>query len=176
MKLHNILNKIQRVGLPSTTFSSRKSGAGFTLIEIVIVIGIFLLIVSVSLFMSMDIFRGTSRGSERDVIISLIEKARGQAMNNLNRTSHGFCYDAVALTYTVFQGDSCATATVIESFPAGGPFTITEISPAPAILPKGIIFSQLSGTSTWSGTMTLTQAGKTVNISINDEGMIDWSI
>jgi len=150
-------------------FSRRKKGTGFTLIEILIVIAIILFLASMGLFMSFDTFRGSSLNGERYTVISLLEKARGQSMNNLDQTMHGFCFQDP--DYVVFEKDTpttiCSTATKKESF--SGNATLSGIPT------DGIIFEQLSGSPSWSGDMTLTQDGKTITISVNSEGMIDWS-
>src|SRR3989344_9280246 len=62
---------------------------GFTLTEILVVVGIFALLMSFSLVVSLDIYRGDSFRAEQDFVISILQKARSQSINNINETSHG---------------------------------------------------------------------------------------
>lgn len=154
--------------------SSPKSfNQGFTLIEVLVVLGIFILLASLGLFMSFDVYRATFSRSERDMVVVLLEKARSQSLNNVNQTTHGFCFltsGAVVTSYEVFEGSDC-TAAVKELIPAGSDISL---SPSPALPATGIIFSQLSGDSNYTGTITLTQNTQSKTVSINSEGMIDW--
>lgn len=161
MKLPNTL-----IHSPAPLLRRSKSSAGFTLIEILVVIGIFALLSGLGLFMTLDAFRGTSFRSERDIAVSLLQKARSESMNNIGQSSHGFCFDGA--NYIVFDGSDCVTAAVKELTPAG-----SGVLFSPALPAAGIIFAQLSGSATaWSG--TLQQNNKIAALSINSEGMIDW--
>lgn len=139
---------------------------GFTLIELVVVMGILAAIMSLGLLMSMDVYRGFSYRNERDVVVSMLQKARSRSMNNINQTPWGVCY--VAPHYIVFKGTVCTPGSASnETLPA---------SPSAAIaglyLP-GVVFTQLSGTTT-ATTTSITQNGKTSAVSINYEGTIIW--
>jgi prepilin-type N-terminal cleavage/methylation domain-containing protein len=138
--------------------------AGFTLIEIIVVIAIFSALILFGLFMSMETLRGTLQRSERDTIVSLLERARSRAMNNIEQASWGMCY--LAPDYVVFKGTVCSAAAVIDTV-AASPGTATTG------LLAGIVFSQLAGTTT-PATVTVTQGIRTSTIEINYEGTIIW--
>ncbi len=140
------------------------------MIEILVVAGIFILISSLGLFMTLDTFRGTYFRSERDIVVALLQKARSESMNNIDQSMHGFCFYTVTNTYVIFEGTSCISPLAIKELtPAGSGVTFTPSLPA-----AGIVFTQLSGTSTpvWSG--TIGQNNKTSTLSINSEGTIVW--
>ena len=60
--------------------------------EIIIVIAMFGALLALGLFMSMDAYRGFSFRSEEDTVVSLLQKARSRAMNNMNQTPWGVCW------------------------------------------------------------------------------------
>jgi len=65
--------------------ASDRSGAGFSLIETLVVVGLFGMLIALGLLLSMDAWRGTSFQSEQDIVISLLYKARSRAISNINR-------------------------------------------------------------------------------------------
>lgn len=142
----------------------RASSSGFTLIEIIVVIAIFSALVTLGLFMSMDTLRGTLHRSERDIVVSMLEKARSRALANIYQTPWGVC--ANAPDYIIFRGTSCTTLLSTNE-------TIPASAANPAIFSAPIVFSQLSATTT-GGTVTIVQDGRTSTIIVNHEGAIDW--
>ena len=138
---------------------------GFTLIETLIVIGIFMLLASLGLFMAFDSFRSSSLRSERDMVVSLLGEARSDSMNNINQVPHGLGFDGT--NYVEFEGADYTTGTNKEFIPVGSG---TSISGVPS---TGISFSQLAGTTT-SVTLKVIQGSASSTVSINNEGMIDW--
>lgn len=139
--------------------------AGFTLVEILIVIAIFTVLIALGLFMSMETLRGTLHRSERDTVVSLLERARSRAMNNIEQSPWGMCY--LVPNYIVFKGGACAAAAAVDTV-AANPGTATT-----GLLAPGIVFSQLAGTTT-PVAVTVTQSGRTSAITINYEGTIIW--
>lgn len=136
----------------------------FTLIEIVVVLAIFSVLILSGLFMSMDTLRGTLHRSERDVVVSLLQKARSRALANMNQSPWGVCY--IEPAYVIFRGTACTAGLATnEPVPASPANLGTFSSP--------IVFSQLSATTT-AGTVTLIQDGRTSVITVNREGTIEW--
>jgi prepilin-type N-terminal cleavage/methylation domain-containing protein len=138
---------------------------GFTLLEILVVIAIFTVLIALGLFMSMETLRGALSRSERDTVVSLLERARSRAMANIGQSPWGMCY--LAPNYVVFKGTACSAATAVDTV-AANPGTATT-----GLLPPGIVFSQLAGTTT-PASVTVTQSGRTSAITINYEGAIIW--
>lgn len=146
---------------------------GFTLIEIVITIAIFSMLLGMGLIMSMETFRGTIYRSEEGTIVSLFERARSRAMNNINQSSWGVCY--IAPNYVIFKGSSCSAPAVTDSIDAN-----TSVASASNFSSKfpTVVFTQLSGTTTAPVgspfNLAVTQDSRSDVISINNEGTIIW--
>lgn len=145
---------------------------GFTLIEIIIVTAILGIILSLGLFIGVDFFRSYSLRSEENVIVSVLQKARGQSINNINEKKHGVHFEVSPdLKYIIFEGPSYdpsnPTNTIIKS--AYG-ITISG-------LPIDIIFEQLSGNCVSCASPVEIKVNDGVReyaIKINSEGQIDW--
>ena len=134
----------------------------FSLVEILITVALFTILIGLGLFMSMETFRGVGQRSEQEVIVSLLEKARSRAMNNIQQSPWGVC--AQAGVYAVFKGTTCNT--LGDTFPANPNATT-------AGLISGVVFTQLSGTTTPT-VITLTQNSRTSTITIPYEGTLIW--
>src|SRR5258706_4507626 len=89
---------------PNTSRQSK----GFTLVEIAIVIILLMTIISLGLFISFDFYKNFAFRSEKSTIISILQKARSQSLNNIDEVRHGVHFAASPLTYIVFE---CPTAT-----------------------------------------------------------------
>jgi len=152
--------------------SSSKSGfthakAGFTLIEIVVMLGLFAIIATFGLAIGTDTYRRTIFDSERTAIVSLLQKARNQSMNNINEKEHGVFIDADN-GYILFEGNS---------YVPGNPQNqevpkskVTQITTGDA----EVVFKQLSGEVLSPTTITLKDGLKEGDITINAAGGIVW--
>lgn len=154
---------------------------GFTLIEILIVMALLGLIMGLGLFMSMDAYRGYSFRSESSVVVSVLEKARSRAMNNMYGTAWGVCFDSANKAYVTFRGVAYTPgAATNESLPAQAGVTISSLPVCGA--PSPIVFQQLTGKlfpqltpATSIITLTVVEGGHTsASITINNEGTINW--
>lgn len=147
--------------------------SGFTLIEILVVMGILSIILSYSLIVSFDAYRGYTIRSERGIIVSILSRARSRAVTNYFQSMHGVCYDGLAKNYILFQGQSYALATIKETTGAN-PVTAFTSSPSAFFCSNGgVVFTQLSGTST-PVNIVLSGNGQSFPITINYEGTIIW--
>jgi Tfp pilus assembly protein FimT len=126
-----------------------------------IVIGMLTVIFSLGVFFSLDIWRGTSFRSERDIVVSILTKARSRAMANQNESSWGACL--FGGMYVIFQGSTCAAGDTIS--PSGSATTSWPIG--------GIVFDQLSGDSA-GGSVVVTEDNRTATVTVNHEGTISW--
>jgi len=145
---------------------NKKNNKGFSLIEIVVVLGIFILILAVGLVVNLSFFKSDIFSAERRTIVSSLEKARSRAMTNMYQTPHGFCY--IEPNYVIFRGDTCAPASTNEIIGANA-----EIAEhASTILPT-VVFSQLTGTTT-GVTIHITNGIREADIIINNHGTINW--
>jgi Tfp pilus assembly protein FimT len=147
--------------------------AGFTLVELVVVFGLLTMVLALGLFISLDVYRGFGNRSERATIAALLARARSHAIANVGESPWGVCEDTSAKTYALFRGAGYAAgAYVDETVPASGAATVTGMPPCAA--GQGIVFAQLSGTTTATTTVVKEGAGPDSVISINDLGTIIW--
>ncbi|MDZ4243282.1 MAG: prepilin-type N-terminal cleavage/methylation domain-containing protein [Candidatus Omnitrophota bacterium] len=153
--------------LPSTSIHDGRV-SGFTLIEILVVLGLFVLLSALGLFLSMDVYRGNSLRSEKNMIISILQKARSRAMNNINQTKHGVYFQAGQ--YILFQGDAFNPDDDANNQEIKASNNISISFPP---LPFGVVFSQLAATTTPQD-ITLDGQGFSFTIKINDKGRISW--
>ncbi len=150
-----------------TSLSTSSRNKGFTLIEILVVIAILAMLIGLGLFMSMDSYRAYLSRSERDTVVSLLERARSRAMANSFQTTWGLCY--IAPNYIIFRGSTCATGAATNEATPGNPAAsisgLSDTSP--------VVFSQLAGTTT-GAVVTIVEQSKVSTITINHEGTIIW--
>lgn len=158
------------------------TGKGFTLIEILVVIGLLSVVGGFTMLVSLQSFQSSSFRNQRDQIVSILYRARSRAVNNMclgtscvDGKPHGVHFDAATKTHTLFQGerffmrdtaiDQVFTPSYAITF---GPGSITDV-----------VFAQLSGdaTTTPAGSWALTLVdpmGKTSTITFGTEGQIQW--
>lgn len=152
----------------------KKSGAGFTLMEVLIVMGIVGIFMAASLFMDMSSYRGDAFRSEEDSLATSLQTARADALNNINQQKHGVAihpggYDG----YVIFEGETYATRDVSHDEDIKASYNVT-FSPA---TPSEVVFEQLSGNIiSGAGDITLMDSSRnmTATISTNYEGKISW--
>jgi len=146
---------------------------GFTLTEILVTLAIFVLMAGIGLFMSFEAYRGATRRSERDTIVSLLEKARSRAMANTDQSEWSVCYDAG--DYIIAKGATCDDSTAYDRIEANaGVVAASDFSDFES--PNEIIFAQLTGNVVAAPyTIEVVQEGNPPEeITINYEGRINW--
>lgn len=139
---------------------------GITLIEILTAMGILAVILNLGYFVGFDFYKNYALYSEKDVLISVLRKARSQALNNVGATAHG-----------VYINDSSFIIFYGPSFILRNNQYDENIKRAPGISLSGLneaVFQPLTATSTASGTIALSNNRKTFFIDVNYEGRINW--
>ena len=132
-----------------------------------VVIAILSTLVGLGLFMSIDSYRAYISRSEREVVVSVLERARSRAMANIRQTAWGVCY--ITPDYVIFRGNTCTPgAATNEPIPGNPNATITGLDVA-----SPVVFTQLSG-ATAGATVTVTEGARVSTIVINHEGTIIW--
>lgn len=123
----------------------------------------------IGLWVSMDAYRSYSYRSERSIFVSALQKARLEAMVNLNEAPHGIYVEQNK--YTIFQGSAYDAGSSLNKViePPG----VVVITGSPA-LPREIIFEQLSGATVDTGTLTVSDGVRETVVTINEEGGISW--
>ena len=145
---------------------SKNKIRGFTLIEILIVIALIGFIISLGNVVNIDFYSREVRLSEQATLISILQKARSDAMNNIHTTSHGVHIDND--TYTFFEGTNYnSNESTNQAIKRNPNITISGL--------ENIVFEQLSGNTENTGTIILEDTNnieKFINIKAN--GLIDW--
>lgn len=165
----------------------RKSDKGMTFFEVLVVMGILAIVGGFALFVSMDAYRSSNFGSDRDLLIATLQRARAQAMNNVCLGSAADCNSdgkkhGVAIkpsdhpnSFVIFQsasdyaGRSVSDKAQDAMFPAnpGSAFTITPSA-------ADIVFAQLSGIVPVALKIEVDQAGHKAEVHIETNGRI-WT-
>ncbi len=172
---------------PRTCTHSR----GFTLIELLVVLGAIVAIIGFSMFVDLNNYRGDAFRAERDTLITVLQTARADALNNVDEMPHGvaiFPNDAPH-SYVIFEGTSYAgqTSEQIEKnqiIDSSYPVKVGVGSPTQ------IIFCQLTGDvvtdvssgncdaagNRYDGTISFVDKtrGLTLGITLNHDGAISW--
>jgi len=166
----------------------QKRNQGFTLIEIIIVTSIIVAIGSLGLYFGFSNFYGHSFNSNRDILISVLQHARAEAIANICRGNS--CEDGkphgVAIrpndypnSYVIFQTESVITPTY-----SGRTSEDTDqdvpIDANPNFDYSGlneVVFRQLSGEAISPGSIVISDntGTHTSTITINSEGQILWT-
>ena len=149
---------------------------GFTLIEVVTVMGLLALIAALTAVTNVDAYRGYIFRNERNLAISALQRARSQAISNVclgtctDGKPHGVHFEAGK--YVIFQGSSYGLDSAYDEVLAGSSNVSINIPSFDAV------FTQLSGeavTNPPGAFITLYDAvGHSSAIRINSEGQIAW--
>ncbi len=158
----------RRVSTPKAPALRNFAKRGFTLIEVLIVLGILAIVVAFSLVASTSDYEASAFRAERTALLTLLETARADALNNVDETSHGLYITGSG--YTLFEGASYATrdASRDQSVPASYAATVTGGT-------SEVVFAQLSAESS-DTTITLTDPNRHLayTITVNKEGGVSW--
>jgi prepilin-type N-terminal cleavage/methylation domain-containing protein len=154
--------------------ASRKTSTarGFTLIEMLVVIGLVTAFASLSLFIDLNSYRGDAFRAERNTVVTLLQRARADALNNIGQDPHGVAIFPAdhPHSYVLFAGADYAAS-------PGSTREVFDMSYAIELTagPNEIVFQQLSGATAYDGSLTLrdTERGMDTVITINKEGLID---
>lgn len=136
---------------------------GFTLIEILIVLGILGIIFFVGWPIGLDFYLDYQLDSETDLLTAILEQARNLSMVNHNESDHGLYVNDK--NFIVFQGSTFTSRVSSEDkiFPRVQAINVTG--------PAELVFAALSGT-TASTTYNLSDGRKNRNVYVNAEGLI----
>ena len=151
--------------MPVRKKTSSSFTTGFTLIEIIVVVSILIVIISFGMTIDLNAFKRDAFLAEQSKIVSVLTRARSHAMANMFDKNHGVCY--IAPDYVIFQGSKCDNG---ESIPADPSIATTSnfLTSFPSI-----VFERLTG-NTLPATIHITDGIKEGDITINDEGAINW--
>ena len=149
----------------------RTLARGFSMLEVLVVLGMFAIVAGFGLFVSMETFRGSNFHSDRDLLVALLQRARAQAVNNMCTGSA--CTDGVPHgvhietdKYVLFQGSAYSSSDPLNSTFSANPSVTRPAS-------QDVIFAQLTG-NTSATSIALSGGGRSSTISISAQGQITW--
>lgn len=151
-----------------------KTQAGITMLEVLVVMCIFVLVTGFALLFSVDSFRGSTFQGDRDLFVSLLQRARAQAISNICSAStctdgkpHGVAI--VGNTYVLFEGSSFATRTAEADSVFGASQSVTHAGDTE------VVFGQLTGTTTAQKKFMHTSARHVSTTTVESNGRIFWT-
>lgn len=143
------------------------SSKGFTLVEILVVTGLFILLISVGAIIGFDSITRSTVHNERDLVVLMLTGARARALANVDQKPQGVHIETGKIV--LYEGSVYNPADPTNRDTPRN--TNITISPNPA----EIIFDQLSANvTTGAGTITLMQDAQTDTVEINGQGRIEW--
>jgi len=153
-----------------TKFAFSGKQPGFTLMEILIVLTLFIFIAGFALIVSLDSYKSNNFKSDQGQLLGVLLKARSQAMANINQKPHGVFMDQTNSQLTLFQGSAYlgrpATDTQLDQvFSGNAAYSLGGAT--------STIFSQLSGTTTPTSITLDDHIHSKYTICINNEGQIN---
>jgi len=138
---------------------------GFTVIEVLVVVFIFTALLAMSAFFNITFYKGSNFGIDVDTFATVLQRARGKAMSNINQLDQGVYVEATK--YVLFQGTSYNPLSPLNQDITRNSNLVFTGVPA-----TGVIFSRLSGDSNVSENIIIKDGPKTATVSLNYEGQI----
>lgn len=165
-----LVDKSGRKGLPSTTFVY-KSGAGFTVIELILVILMFLFLGSSAFFMFNNQQLGNLE-SDAEIVSNRLYEAQYRAVGGIEGMPWGIHIDNATATpfYALFPGTAYTSAS--STYYLSG---VVEFQSPASGTSTNVVFGEITGTVTSSVSVILRLKGdttKTKTISITPQGRI----
>jgi prepilin-type N-terminal cleavage/methylation domain-containing protein len=141
---------------------------GFSLMEVLVVLGIALVVAGFSLISGLDSISRSVVHSERDTLVTILTSARTKSLANVNAVPHGVRIDAT--DFTLFEGPAYVAGASGNRLTARtAAVSITGVS-----LPLDIVFTQLSATTSSAVSLALSDGAGNQSVTVNSEGRIDW--
>ncbi len=143
-----------------------KLNKGFTLIEILVTMGIFAVLLSLGLLFGIDFYKAYAFNSERQLVVGILQKARSRSLANINQSAYGVCISGS--NYIIFFGS-------VSCDPNNSANEVYSAHPGISNTGLSVSFAQLSGRPTpANSSLTLQYDQRTAVININSEGRVDW--
>lgn len=143
--------------------------SGLTLVETLMVIGIFGLLLATGLPVGIDSYRSYILTAETRNLVSLIRRTQSYSLANTHEANHGIRIETSE--YILFEGNSYATRNVSrdELYPRSAAISVTSTFALPEI-----VFTAISGIPSASGTIILDNSVNTQSIGMNNAGTLFW--
>jgi prepilin-type N-terminal cleavage/methylation domain-containing protein len=138
---------------------------GFTLLEILIVVGISLILFYLIIPVGLDFYKSQQIDNETRIMVQTLKRAQSKAMAAESDSKFGVYINND--NYILFRGDSYASrnSQYDEVFDLSGSITIEDS-------PKEIVFSKVEGTPSFAGGIVFNGGNQTRKVLINKFGVI----
>ena len=142
---------------------------GFTLVETLVAMGIIFILIGLGMFFSFGFYQSYLLETEKNIVASLLRKARGQSLANLGQTKHGVYLDFAGGRYIVFEGNDYASRNQdLDEVIFQGSKTV-QLSGA-----AEIVFETLTGSLTENKEITIADSRQAITVVINQQGGINY--
>ena len=144
---------------------SRRGKPGFTLIEMLVVLGIILALGLMSPLATIRFSQGSLLEAERNSYAGLLEQARGRALRDSSGASHGVHRDADGLV--LFAGSSYLPGDPAnERYPRASSVQVSG--------PDDVSFRAQTGEAVQPANLVLGNGAQSAGISVEAQGRITW--
>lgn len=152
-----------------------KNNRGFTLIEILVTMGLVGMLFVAGSFMDISSIGRELVISENTTLVSALQKARSRAMNNIYASPHGVYFGTDEAEYIVFRGASYDSDDVANEHIERNINVVVSAKDDNGNDFQEIYFEQLSGKPNIVGKITLDDGVQTPRvIDISENGLIAW--
>jgi len=152
---------------------------GFTILELFLTIGIFSILLTITISISFNAIARMNLRSSETALIQLIRRAQTQSQQNVKGKQWGLHVDSAGNQILLFSGDTYTTQNGI-----GATFAVNEnidfsgtlynkMIAAPA---KGLVFKRFSGDPVeprFSGTIIMNMFGGERSVTVNGRGVVE---
>lgn len=148
---------------------------GFTVIEIIMVIGLMSIIISFGAVFSLQTITKSNVTQERDLFVALLlNRARAQALAHVHATAHGVYVNNETHEYVLFEGTTYILgATTNRTIPFTSEHIVVRNEHTDPTY--SIIFAPLSGNIIeGDGIITITNTTASHILTLRKTGQIDW--
>lgn len=140
--------------------------AGFTIVELMIVIGILVVIAATASPLFGNLNNNSQLDAARDILVQDLYQAQTFSRNRSRDTSWGVAVNGQVIT--LFSGTSYAARDTASDIVYTVPSAITLSGSSQ------IVYSKLYGLPTTTGSFGFTTKGKTATVTINSKGMVEY--
>ena len=138
---------------------------GFTILEISLVIAMMFVIAALTFPITASFMRSQTQGDAADELVSVLRRAQSEATYQKNDSSFGV--KVLSNSYVLFEGSSYATRNEDED-------EVTVFSSTISHGGQGeVVFEQLTGIPSATGTISVILGREQVDIAIHTEGRIE---
>lgn len=150
--------------------STKRSGSGFTLIEIIIVVAIFSTLATISAATFINMNKSAMLRTARDDVYGALSFAREHTLASENDMVYGVHLSTSSVTRFAGSTYTAGSASnVVYTFGAMVSATSTLITQSPNIL-----FKRLIGTPSATGTIFIRNGVSTTTVQIHGSGLVEY--